>query len=240
MSASIPLRGDNLGDNGFVAHSPAEPFADPGEVPVRGYLHRATTSSADALVLTHGASGNCNTPLLVALAEAFAASGLNVLRCDLPFRQLRQPPSPAFAKRDQDGIRRAATLMREQFRGRVYVGGQSYGGRQASILAASEPQAVEGLLLLSYPLHPPGRPAQLRTAHFPSLHSPALFVSGTRDPFGSVEELESAIKLIPARTRLVQVDGAGHSLLTKQNREELPKAVVEAFDGMFRPTRGAS
>ncbi|MGA2963232.1 MAG: alpha/beta family hydrolase [Candidatus Korobacteraceae bacterium] len=222
-----------------MAHFRVEPFVDenPGEVPVRGYLHHAVTPSSDALVLTHGASGNCNAVLLIALAEEFSASGLNVLCCDLPFRQLRAhgPPSPAGAKRDQAGIRKAIMLMRQQFSGRVYVGGQSYGGRQASILVASEPQMVEGLLLLSYPLHPPGRPTQLRTTHFANLNTPALFISGTKDTFGSVEELQSAIKLISAPTRLVQVGGAGHSLLTKTNREELPKMIIEAFDGMFRP-----
>jgi len=237
--ASCGPKRDNFGDNGVVAHFPAEPFGyeRPGEVPVRGFVHRAASPSADAFVLTHGAGGNCTAPLLVALAEAFAASGLNVLRCDLPFRQLRPhgPPSPAGAKRDQDGIRQAVTLMRQRFSGQVFVGGQSYGGRQASILAASEPQLVEGLLLLSYPLHPPGRPTQLRTTHFANLNTPALFISGTKDTFGSVEELQSAIKLISAPTRLVQVGGAGHSLLTKTNREELPKMIIEAFDGMFRP-----
>lgn len=213
----------------------------PGEVPIRGFVHRAASFS-DALILTHGASGNCNTPLLVALAVAFAASGLNVLRCDLPFRQLHPhgPPSPASAKRDQDGIRKAVTVMRQRFSGRVFIAGQSYGGRQASILVASEPELVEGLLLLSYPLHPPGRPAQLRTTHFPNLRTPTLFISGTKDAFGSVEELESAIKLIFAPTRLVQVEGAGHGLLTKTNQEKVPRLIMEAFDGMFRPNRGAS
>lgn len=240
----VLLCGGNLGDNSFVARSPAEPLVDeyPGEVPVRGFVYRAAAPSGDTLILTHGASGDCNSPLLVALAEAFAACGINVLRCDLRFRQLRPhgPPSPATAKRDQDGIRRAITLMRQRFSGRVYAGGQSYGGRQASILMASEPQLVEGLLLLSYPLHPPGRPAQLRTEHFSKLHAPVLFISGSKDAFGSVEELESAVRLISAPTRLVQVDGAGHGLLTKTNREELPKVILEAFEGMFRPNRVAS
>lgn len=218
-----------------------EPFVDehPGEVPVRGFVHRAATPSGDALVLTHGASGNCNTPLLVALAETFAASGINVFRCDLPFRQSRPhgPPSPASAKRDQDGLRRAVTLLRQRFSGRAYAGGQSYGGRQASILAASDPDLVDGLLLLSYPRHPPGKPAQLRTAHFPNLHTPALFISGTKDAFGSVEELDSAIKLISAPTRLVQVESAGHGLLTKTNREEVPTIIVKEFTDMFRADR---
>jgi predicted alpha/beta-hydrolase family hydrolase len=127
--------------------------------------------------------------------------------------------------------------MRRRFSGQVYVAGQSYGGRQASIVAASEPQLVEGLLLLSYPLHPPGRPAQSRTAHFPNLHNPVLFISGTKDAFGSFEELASAIKLIAAPARLVQVDGAGHSLLTKTNQKELPSTIVQEFTEMFLANR---
>jgi predicted alpha/beta-hydrolase family hydrolase len=73
----------------------------------------------------------------------------------------------------------------------------------------------------------------LRTAHFPSLRAPILFVSGTRDPFGSIEELASAIKLIPGPTKLVPIEGAGHALLQKSNREELPETVVEEFDRFF-------
>jgi hypothetical protein len=105
------------------------------------------------------------------------------------------------------------------------------------MLAASEPSLVSGLLLLSYPLHPPGRLAQLRTEHFPNLRNPALFVSGTKDAFGSIEELESTIQLIPATTRLIQVADAGHSLLTNRNRESLPRTIVDAFVEMFQPSR---
>ena len=213
-----------------------EPFRDDsGEQSVRGFLHHPGTPNGDGLVLTHGASGNGQSSLLVALGETFSEIGVTVLRCDLPFRQLRPkgPPSPSGSDRDRDGLRSALAALRRLITGHVFLGGQSYGGRQASMLAASEPSLVSGLLLLSYPLHPPGRPAQPRTAHFSSLHTPTLFVSGTKDPFGSVEELNSAIILIPARTRLVNVEGAGHGLLTKQNREQLLKAVIEAFDGMF-------
>ena len=123
--------------------------------------------------------------------------------------------------------------MKKQFAGRAVLGGVSYGGRQASMLVAAEPTLVDGLLLLSYPLHPPGRPAQLRTAHFPSLRTPILFISGTRDAFGSIAELESAIKLIPAPTKLVPIEDAGHSLLQKSNREELPETVVREFGTFF-------
>jgi uncharacterized protein len=213
------------------------PFVDEslGEIPVRGTLHRAADSSGDFLVLTHGAGGNSNAALLVALAEEFAATGINVLRCDLPYRQRRPqgPPSPANAKEDQEGLRRAVALMKRQLDGRAFFGGSSYGGRQASLLAASHPDLVEGLLLLSYPLHPPGKPAQLRTAHFPKLQTPSLFVSGTKDVFGTIEELEAAIKLIPARTELVKIEGAAHGLSKSGSGEAVASVVRKSFLDFF-------
>jgi predicted alpha/beta-hydrolase family hydrolase len=211
------------------------PFVDesPGEIPVRGTLHRSAESSGDFLVLTHGAGGNSNAALLVALAEEFAADGISVLRCDLPYRQRRPqgPPSPANAKEDQEGLRRAVALMTNQFVGRAFLGGSSYGGRQASLLVASHPDLVEGLLLLSYPLHPPGKPTQLRTAHFPKLQTPCLFVSGTKDVFGTTEELEAAIKLIPVRTELVEIDGAAHGL---SKPASVASTVRASFMSFFR------
>jgi predicted alpha/beta-hydrolase family hydrolase len=205
--------------------------APQNEVPVRGFLHRPTNSAGDCLVLTHGAGANCDAPLLVALADAFCASGLTVLRCDLPFRQLRPygPPQRGSAERDQQGLRAAIASMRRQTSGRVFLGGHSYGGRQASMLAASEPGLVDRLLLLSYPLHPPQRSSELRTGHFPGLQTPAMFVHGTRDGFGSIDEVVAALKLIRARTVLLPINGAGHELATKRNRDEVPKIVVEAF-----------
>ena len=214
----------------------AEAFVDlEGEAPVRGFLHPAEGKAANFLVLTHGAGGNSKAPLLVALSEMLAAAGLNVLRCDLPYRQRRPtgPPSPSDAKHDQAGLRRAVTLMADKFGGQAYLGGVSYGGRQASMLIAAEPSLVEGLLLLSYPLHPPGRPAQLRTAHLPDMRTPTLFVSGTRDAFGSIDELAAAIKLIPARTKLFPIQGAGHGLLTKSNRAELTEQIAHEFRSFF-------
>lgn len=209
-------------------------FSDERGVPVRGFLHTASSRSEYCLVLTHGAGGNCQTPLLVMLAETFAAAGVNVLRCDLPFRQKRPkgPPSPSSAESDQEGLQRAVELMRERFSGHVFLGGQSYGGRQASLLAAKEQKLVDGLLLLSYPLHPPGRPTQLRIAHFPEIWNPTLFVHGAADPFASSAELKSAVTLIPAATSVVEIEG-GHSLLTRQNRETLPGVIHRAFAEMF-------
>jgi hypothetical protein len=97
------------------------------------------------------------------------------------------------------------------------------------MLAADKAGLVDGLLLLSYPLHPPQKPGELRTAHFPRLQTPALFVSGTCDGFGSIEELGSALTLIPARTELLSVTSAGHELLGKKNRDALMETVVNTF-----------
>ncbi|MBV8114028.1 MAG: alpha/beta fold hydrolase [Silvibacterium sp.] len=209
---------------------------DSGEAPVRGFLHLPANHAAGALVLTHGAGANCNAPLLVALADAFCASGFAVVRCDLPFRQARShgPPQRGSAERDQQGLRAAVEAIQREVPGRAFLGGHSYGARQASMLAASEPGLVEALLLLSYPLHPPHRPAELRTAHFPRLTTPALFVHGTRDGFGSLAEMEEARKLIPARTRLLPVEGAGHELMSGRDREQLPQIVVGAFLGFVQ------
>lgn len=180
----------------------------------RGFLHRPLEPNGTGLVLTHGAGGNCKAPLLVAVAEAFCAAGYTVLRCDLPFRQHRPfgPPSPSAGTQDRAGLRDAVAAMRKLVSGAVILGGHSYGGRQSTILASEAPGLVDALLLFSYPLHPPGKPDQKRTAHFSHLHTPALFVHGTKDPFGSVREMELAVPLIPARTDIMEVDPAGHDL----------------------------
>jgi predicted alpha/beta-hydrolase family hydrolase len=191
--------------------SSAAPFASEG---VRGFLHPPARASGDGLVLTHGAGGNCAAPLLVAAAEAFAAAGACVLRCELPFRQRRAagPPARGDAAGDRAGLRQALAALRELAPGRLFLGGHSYGGRQASMLAAEEPGLAAALLLLSYPLHPPQRPEALRTAHFPALRTACVFVHGTADGFGTLAEMAAAVALIPAATRLLPIAGAGHDL----------------------------
>ena len=200
-------------------------------------MHSPENPNGDGLILTHGAGSNCNARLLVALGEAFAGHGYTVLRCDLPFRQDRRtgPPFPGNAERDRAGLRNAVAVLRKSVSGRIFLGGHSYGGRQATMLCAAEPDLVSGLLLLSYPLHPPRKPEQLRIQHLPKLHMPSLFVEGTRDPFGSVEEIERALKSIPAKTELMKVEGAGHDLGFKGKTRpgELPARVVASFVEMF-------
>jgi uncharacterized protein len=205
--------------------------------PVRGFLHRPEQGAGSGLVLAHGAGSNSNSSLLITVAGAFAGAGLTVLRCDLPFRQNRPygPPRPGEAERDQDGLRNAAAALRGMGCGPIFLGGHSYGGRQATMLCAEEPELGAGLLLLSYPLHPPRKAAQLRVQHLPGLRVPGLFVHGTRDPFGSIEEMELALKMIPAKTRLLRVEGAGHDLGFKGKAmpAELVGTVVAAFAAFF-------
>ncbi len=209
----------------------------PDGISVRGFLHMPPRGHVrGGLVLTHGAGANCQSPLLVAMSGAYCESGMAVLRFDLPFRQLRPhgPPLRGSAERDQLGIRRAVDLMRTMVSGPIFAGGHSYGGRQTTLLA-SQPDLADGLVLFSYPLHPPRQPKQMRTAHFPQLRIPALFVHGTRDSFGSLDEMIEALKLVPVRTRLVPVENAGHELLSRRNQGELPSQVTSAFEEMFGP-----
>ena len=208
--------------------------------PVRGFLHRPEHGPGAGLVLAHGAGSNSNSPLLITVSEAFAGAGCTVLRCDLPFRQTRSygPPRPGDAERDRDGLRNAVAALKKLGCERIFLGGHSYGGRQATMLCAADSDLVAGLLLLSYPLHPPRKPTQLRVQHLPQLRVLALFVHGTRDPFGSIEEMESALKMIPAKTELLTVDGAGHDLgfKAKSMPEELVGGVVRAFQSFFKMT----
>ncbi len=211
-------------------HAFTEDSLDPH---VRGYLHTPETPNNDALILTHGAGSNAQAPLLIAVSEAFAAAGYTALRCDLPYRQSRSygPPGPGDAARDRQGLKNAIAAMKKQVSGRIFLGGHSYGGRQSSMLCAEEPELVAGLVLLSYPLHPPRKPTQLRTQHLPNLRTPILFIQGTRDPFASIAELEQALKMIPAPTKLFTIEGAGHDLgfKGKGKQQELPMQVLRDF-----------
>ena len=188
-----------------------EPFHRDG---VTGILDRPALPNGDGVILTHGAGSNCRAPLLAKLAGALADAGLIVLRYDLPFRQQRPqgPPLPASAARDREGVAQAIEALSKLATGRIFAGGHSYGGRQTAMLAAERPPLAAALLLLSYPLHPPNKPHQMRTSFFPDLATPALFVHGTADPFASLEELRQAMALISAPTDLLAVEGAGHDL----------------------------
>ena len=181
---------------------------------VRGYLHRPEGPLRGGLALTHGASSNANAPLLVAAARAFQAAGFLVLRYDLPYRQERRtgPPHPSRAPRDREGIVKAVGILRGLGAAKIIAAGHSYGGRQTTMAAAENAALAELLLLFSYPLHAPGRPEAPRMSHFPKLNAPCVFIHGSKDPFGTIEEMRAAIALIPSPVRLIEIAGSGHDL----------------------------
>jgi predicted alpha/beta-hydrolase family hydrolase len=185
------------------------------------------------LILTHGAGSDRNAPLLVALDRAFGESGLSVERVNLHFREQRAtgPPFRHEAAKDRERLCQLTRAARTNGAARVYLGGHSYGGRQCTIAAAEKADLADALLLASYPLHPPRKPQGLRTAHFPDLRTPALFIHGSRDPFGSVAEMERAVALIAGPAELFVIDGASHELIGRNAAKAA--RVAEAVVGKF-------
>jgi predicted alpha/beta-hydrolase family hydrolase len=164
-----------------------------------------------ALLLTPGAGSDREHHTLVALEEALAP--LPVARVDFPYRKEgRKAPDRApklIAAVVEEGAALAASAEVEP--AQIVLGGRSMGGRMCS-MAVAEGLPAAGLVLISYPLHPPGKPDKLRTEHLPSLGVPCLFISGTRDPFGSPAELEAATKVIPGPVTHVWIEGGRHDL----------------------------
>lgn len=183
---------------------------------IAGVAHEPDGTQRGVVVLTHGAGGSRESPLLIALCEQWAARGWLAVRYNLPYRRRRPkgPPSGSSAT-DQAGIAEAIEFARSLGTGPVIAGGHSYGGRLTSMVLAEQPAGADGLSLFSYPLHPPGKPDRLRTEHFPSIRVPTVFTHGSSDPFGSLDELRAAVALIQAPTRIVEITGARHDLASK-------------------------
>lgn len=142
------------------------------------------------VILAHGAGAPMDTPFMTAMAEGLAAAGLRVARFEFPY----------MAERRKSGRRKPPDrepVLLESWRAaihalghpdRLVIGGKSMGGRMASLIA--DEAGVAGLLCLGYPFHPPGKPEKLRTAHLEKLKTPTLIVQGTRDPFGTRDDVE--------------------------------------------------
>lgn len=183
-----------------------------------------------ALLLTPGASATREQPALVTVDDAVSALGVAVERMDFPYTQAgkRAPDRPPVLL---DAVRRGAARLAEQAGVRpdaCFLGGRSMGGRICS-MAVADGLPARGLVLISYPLHPPGKPEKLRTEHFPAISVPCLFVSGTRDTFGTPAELEEATSAIPADVTHVWLDGGDHGLRRKD------ASVAEAVVAWLEP-----
>ena len=195
---------------------------------IAGIAHEPDTGGPPrgVVVLTHGAGGNRESPLLIRICDEWAARGWLAIRYNLPYRRRRPkgPPSGS-SKADQDGIDEAIALARELDLGPVIAGGHSYGGRMTSVVTA-ERAGPDVLTLFSYPLHPPGKPERARTEHLPLITVPTVFTHGTSDPFGTIEELTTAAGLVGGPTELVVVDRARHDLGSKT--VNVPALAVDA------------
>jgi len=166
-------------------------------------------TSGLGLLLAPGAGADRDQSTLVAIDLAGSEVGLIVERMDFPYRKAgRRAPdrAPVLVRAVTEEAAKLASRV-----GRVAMGGRSMGGRMCSIAVAEGVHAA-GLALISYPLHPPGRPDRLRTEHFPALELPCLFVSGTRDSFGTPAELEAATSAIPGPVTHRWIEGKDHGL----------------------------
>ncbi len=182
------------------------------------------------LLLAPGASATREQPALLALDEAASALGVAVERMDFPYTRAgrRAPDRPPVLLA---AVQEAAAALAESASlapGDLFLGGRSMGGRIASMAVAGG-LAARGLVLVSYPLHPPGKPERLRTEHFGDLHVPCLFVSGTRDSFGTRAEFEAATAAIPGPVTHVWIEGGDHGLRSKDS------VVAESVVAWLRP-----
>jgi predicted alpha/beta-hydrolase family hydrolase len=183
---------------------------------------RAKVRAVAGLVLAPGASAGRDQPALVAIDDALAPEGVRVERIDFPYRLAgRRAPdrAPVLVATMTAAVRTLAEELGVP-PARIALGGRSMGGRMAS-MAVAEGLPAAGLVLVSYPLHPPGKPDRPRVEHLPSLDLPCLFVSGTRDTFGSPRELETASKVIPGAVTHVWIEGGDHGLRGKDEQVAL-------------------
>jgi predicted alpha/beta-hydrolase family hydrolase len=194
---------------------------------IAGIAHEPDGSAKGVVVLTHGAGGNRESPLLRQVCDEWARRGWLAVRYNLPYRRRRPkgPPSGSAAT-DRAGIVEAITVCRGLVDGPLLAGGHSYGGRQTSMVVAAHEAQVDALTLFSYPVHPPGKPERARTEHLPDITAPTVFTFGTSDPFGTPAQVRDAAALIAGPTELVEITGARHDLGSKTL--DVPALAVDA------------
>jgi predicted alpha/beta-hydrolase family hydrolase len=193
------------------------------------------------LILGHGAGAGQASSFMVSFATALAARGIDTVTFNFAYmEQGRRLPDP---KDKLEACYRAVirtVAHRKIGRGRLAIGGKSMGGRIASQVAAGDAPEVAGLVLLGYPLHPPGKPDQLRTKHLPAIKAPMLFAQGSRDAFGTPDELRPILETLKAPAELYEVQGGDHSFKVLKragvSQEDTYKAVLDRIDQWLRAT----
>lgn len=184
------------------------------------------------LVLAHGAGTDQRHRVLTHLASGIAARGVDVVTFNFPYTEQRRrtPDRPPVLEQAWTAVVEAVAAEAPA-RTRLVVGGRSMGGRIASQVLAHPPatgawQRVSGLVLLGYPLHPPGKPDQLRTAHLPAIRVPVLLVHGTRDAFGTREEVEPAFQALPVRVDFAFIERGDHGFAVPKSTGLTEAAVL--------------
>jgi len=183
------------------------------------FLFTGPDNAPVTLLLAHGSGAPMDSPAMNAAAEALAAQGLRVARFEFSYMAARRTDGgrrpPPKAEMLNPEFRAAVSALRAT--GPLVIGGKSMGGRVASMVADDLHAAgsVSGLLCLGYPFHPPEKPTQLRTAHLMTLQTPALICQGTRDPFGTKEEV--ATYGLPERIRLLWLEDGDHDLKPRKS-----------------------
>jgi uncharacterized protein len=176
------------------------------------------------ILLTPGAGSNRDQAALVAIDELLPG---RVHRMDFPYRIAGRK----FPDKEPALLQSLVDVIPSMADGPLVLGGRSMGGRMCSIAAARGLSKVRALVLICYPLHPPGKPDRLRTEHFPDVRVPCLFISGTKDAFGTPDELTLATAMIPGRVEHVWIDGADHSLRKKD--AEIAGIAAEWITGLL-------
>jgi predicted alpha/beta-hydrolase family hydrolase len=192
-------------------------------------VYRAAEPGAGAaLILGHGAGAGQHSTFMTSFARAFSSLGVDTITFDFPYMAARRrvpdrgPVLEASFRTVVDRVREELDSARDA----LFIGGKSMGGRIATQLAANDSElGVRGLVLLGYPLHPPGRPDERRDKHLAAIHVPMLFVQGERDAFGTAKELESVVSRLAA-ARLHVVPKADHSL-------KVPRATTDAQAAVY-------
>jgi predicted alpha/beta-hydrolase family hydrolase len=205
-------------------------------------LHYGAPGARAALVLAHGAGAPQTHPWMVRMAGVLASRGLEVFTFNFLYTASRRrvPDKNDVLEATWRAAVGAVRARSAIARGKLLIGGKSMGGRIASqVAAAAAPHAMgdlAGLVLLGYPLHPPGRPEKLRTEHLARVTSPMLFVQGTRDTFGTPAELEPFVAPLASRgTRLVAIEGGDHSLVPlKSSGLDLEQVMARVADEVAR------
>jgi predicted alpha/beta-hydrolase family hydrolase len=213
----------------------AVPFdVDVGPAKTGALLYRARDPRG-AIVLAHGAGGRQSHPWMVGAAEVLARRGLDVVTFDFLYTHAgkRVPDKNDKLEATWRAVIEAVRAREDVAHARFFIGGKSMGGRIATQVAAAEDTGeITGLALLGYPLHPPGKPERRRAAHLPGVRAPMLFVQGSRDAFGTPDELSPVVASLSAGSRLIVVEGGDHSLAV--GREPLEKTIARVCDAVAR------